>query len=401
MIEIIDKKDCCGCGGCFQKCPVHCITMQADKEGFLYPKVDKSRCIDCKACERTCPILNKKEQKSMGKIYGLANKDFVIRKNSASGGSFSLLAYYVLAHDGIVYGAAYDSDMRVNIVGIENITQLPKVIGSKYVQSNTGTVFEEVKAHLRKGRLVLYSGTPCQIGGLINFLGKKFENLITFDFACHGVPSPKVFKKYIESMEKKYNKKIIDYKFRTKEHGYDEKSCDYARIDFEDGKKIYACETGIEEMFMTKAFFSEISSRPSCAKCVFKGLSHISDFTAFDCWHTKQLCPDLNDNKGVTSLIINTEKGNILFEKVKGNSFFRELNLQKAIYLDGISLLHSIDQNLNREKFFIDLDKKDIGNLYNLYIKEKGFKIVKNKIKKVLSAIGILTFLRDLKYKVK
>lgn len=401
MIEISDKKDCCGCGGCFQRCPVHCIDMQADDEGFLYPYVDKEKCISCKACEKTCPIINKKEHESLGKIYGLANKDQQIRMESASGGSFSLFANYVFSLNGIVYGAAYDSDMRVNIIGVEDRRLLPKLIGSKYVQSNTCNVFKEVKAHLKTGRIVLYSGTPCQIAGLVNFLGKKYENLITFDFACHGVPSPKVFNKYITSLEGKYGKKIIDYKFRTKNHGYDEKSCDYARIEFEDGNKIYACEAGKDELFMTKAFFSEISSRPSCSKCVFKGLNHVSDFTAFDCWHTKQLCPELNDNKGVTSLIINTIEGKNLFETVKKNASFIELDLKKAIYLDGISLIYSIPQNQKRTSFFNNLDTKDIGSLYDLYLKNKGLKKVKSIIKTLLNGIGILTLLRDLKYKNK
>lgn len=401
MIEISDKTECCGCGGCFQKCPVHCISMQADEEGFLYPIADKDRCINCKACERTCPIINKKEQKSLGEIYGLANTDQSIRMESASGGSFSLLASYVFSQNGIVYGAAYDSDMHVNIIGIEDIRLLPELIGSKYVQSNTNSVFKEVKGHLNNGRTVLYSGTPCQTAGLVNFLGKSYGNLITFDFACHGVPSPKVFNKYIDSLERKYGEKIVDYKFRTKEHGYDEKSCDYARIEFEDGKRIYACESGKEEMFMTKAFFSEISSRPSCSKCAFKGLEHVTDFTAFDCWHTKQLCPELNDNKGVTSLIIHTAKGKDIFEAIKGNASFIRLDLKQAVYLDGISLVHSIPQNPKRIDFFRDLDKKDIGSLYSEYLEDKGLKKVKALIKKILNKVGILTLLRNLKYKTR
>lgn len=400
MIDIKDKKDCCGCGACYQACPKNCITMEADKEGFLYPKVQLDLCINCKICEKTCPILNLKAQESIKEGVCLINNDTDVRLNSASGGSFSILAQYVIERKGNVYGAAYDQSMNVIIKRIDKLTSIYELLGSKYVQSDTQNIYKEVETDLRNNLLVLYSGTPCQINGLINFLKKDYKNLITFDFACHGVPSPKVFKKYITTLETKYKKKIIDYKFRTKIHGYNEKTCDYAMIKFQDGKEIYACEAGIEEMFMTKAFFSEISSRPSCSKCAFKGINHIADFTAFDCWHVKDICPKLNDDKGVTSLIINTNKGKTIFEQIKTNTTFVKIDLNKAISLDGISLIYSIPANPQRNNFFNDIENKNIETLYHLYIKERGRRKIKKFIKKILDKFGLSTYLRNLKYKI-
>ena len=198
MIEIIDKKNCCGCSACAQICPRKCILMQEDDEGFLYPKVDKKSCIDCHLCERVCPVLNQSKPKKPLKVYASINKDENIRLCSSSGGIFTALAEKVIAEGGVVFGARFDDKWEVVHDYVETKEDLSKFRGSKYVQSRIENCYKEAEVFLKAGRIVLFSGTPCQIAGLILFLKKSYNNLLTVDFVCHGVPSPGVWRRYLK-----------------------------------------------------------------------------------------------------------------------------------------------------------------------------------------------------------
>ena len=202
MINIIDKKDCCGCRACEVRCPVNCIKMKADNEGFWYPEIMIQECVRCGMCEKVCPILNKTSKTGKTETLGILAKDDNIRKNSSSGGVFSLIAQHILEQGGIVFGASFDENMMVHHIGVESSEGLEKLRGSKYLQSNTENTYTEAQEELKKGRLVLYSGTACQIEALKNVLGREYENLITIDILCHGVPSPKLWKKYLDYQEK-------------------------------------------------------------------------------------------------------------------------------------------------------------------------------------------------------
>lgn len=198
MISILDKKKCCGCSACAQRCPKHCIKMIEDSEGFLYPKVDGDTCIDCGLCERVCPIQNPGEDRVPLAVYAAKNPNEVIRRQSSSGGIFTILAEQIIDEGGVVFGAAFNDKWEVEHSYVENKEQLVKFRGSKYVQSKIGESYKDAKSFLKEGRRVLFSGTPCQIAALKKYLRKNYENLFTVDFICHGVPSPGVFRTYLQ-----------------------------------------------------------------------------------------------------------------------------------------------------------------------------------------------------------
>lgn len=215
MIEIKRKEECCGCNACANICPHKCIKMREDEEGFLYPYVDKTVCVDCKLCEKVCPVINVAEDLPFEqKAFLVQNKNSDVRRESTSGGAFTPIAEYVISKNGIVYGAAYDNDFNVEHIGTNNIEEISKFRNSKYVQSNTKYTFKEVKKHIENGRLVCYSGTPCQIEGLKTFLGKDYPNLITVDVVCHAVSSPLIWRKYVQMQKRKYGDKINNIMFR-------------------------------------------------------------------------------------------------------------------------------------------------------------------------------------------
>lgn len=400
MIQIINKQDCCGCSACKTVCPKQCISMKYDEEGFLYPNIDISICINCGLCEKTCPIINVQTRSTTNSTYTIISKNNKNLKESASGGSFTPLAEYVLNKGGVVFGAAFNHNMQVEHQLAEIKEELTRFCGSKYVQSNIGDSYKRVRLYLKNNRIVLFSGTPCQIQGLYRALGNtKTDNLITFDFVCHGVPSPKVFKKYIEYINSKYNSCVIDYKFRTKKYGYNSNS--YSCCYLANKQKIWADKKNKYIQFMTKSFFAEMTSRPSCNKCAFKSKNHISDFTAFDCWHWKQLSKNLNGTMGATTLVVNSEKGNAIFNEIKAQYNYEPSILDKAIKLDGISMLNSIPPNPKRNDFFSSLDKLSIPELYEKFLEPNNIEKLKNHIKSILDKYNILPIIRNLKYKLK
>lgn len=216
-IEELEKKECCGCSSCAQKCPTGAISMIENEEGFLYPSIDKEKCINCGLCSKVCPQLKTIEKKEdYPKAYAMRNQNLNDLKESSSGGIFSVIANYVLENGGVVFGAQYTDDFKVEHVGVENKDKLNLLRKSKYVQSDINSTYKEVESNLKKGKMVLFTGTPCQVYGLKSYLMVEYENLILCDLICHGVPSPKAFQKYLGEFEKK-NKKVISYDFRTKD----------------------------------------------------------------------------------------------------------------------------------------------------------------------------------------
>ena len=192
MIQIEKKQNCCGCTACYNICPKKAIIMLPDEEGFLYPKVDMQRCINCGLCEKVCPILHKVDHLENTEGYILRNKDANIVKESTSGGAFTAFAVHFFKQGGVVFGTGYDDNMRVICKLASKSVDLKEMRGSKFVKSDLGTVFQNVKEKLNTGTLVLFTGTPCQIAGLIAYLGKRPSNLVCIDFVCRGVPSPEL-----------------------------------------------------------------------------------------------------------------------------------------------------------------------------------------------------------------
>ncbi|MFW5886990.1 MAG: Coenzyme F420 hydrogenase/dehydrogenase, beta subunit C-terminal domain, partial [Bacteroidota bacterium] len=221
MEKICSENECYGCSACFNICPVKCITMVSDSEGFLQPKIDSSRCIDCRKCISVCQVYeNRFIAKQFEQKYYAVKADDAIRKNSSSGGMFTVLSDYIFANGGFVVGVGYDEQFKVIHKIVDNAESCNNLRNSKYVQSDLTEIFQDIRTLLLKDKLVLFTGLPCQVEGLNLFLGKSFENLITVDLICHGAPSPAVFKSFIEYIQEKETRKLLDFKFRDKRSGW-------------------------------------------------------------------------------------------------------------------------------------------------------------------------------------
>lgn len=375
MIEIKTKKDCCGCYACYNICPKECITMESDNEGFWYPKIDKNKCINCNLCEKVCPIINPVKRADSKKIaYAGMNKDDQIRVKSSSGGLFSMLAEYIIKNNGIIYGASFDEDFNIKHKRILCNTDLDLLRGSKYVQSSIGDIYKQVKNDLESNRQVLFTGTPCQVEGLRSYLRKEYVNLITMDFICHGVPSPLVWKKYLEEMKKSKQENIKNIYFRNKDIGWKIFSL---KIIFDE--KIYINDLS-NDLFM-KGFLQDVYLRPSCYSCKFKKINRVSDITVADFWGIENILPKMDDNKGTSLIVIHSEKGKQLFGELSKKMILNEVNLNEAIKYNP-SMIRSVKYNEKRKKFFIELNSgKDLIDLLSRYTKVSLSIKLKNKLK--------------------
>lgn len=397
MIDIDKKENCCGCEACAQICPKQCIQMQQDEEGFWYPVVNKSNCVNCSLCIKVCPINKKKNLERFPEAFVVQLKDDNERFESASGGSFTAIAKYVLLRKGVVFGAAFDQKLVLRHTFTEFENDLERFRGSKYVQSQIRNSYKEAKDFLEKGRWVLFSGTPCQIEGLNRFLRKSYDKLITMDFVCHGVPSPYLFQRYIEFVECDQKKKVSNYLFRTKIGGYNNKSCSKALIRFVDGTSIYTHILPSYYNFMSRAFFAEISSRPSCHACQFKTRQRVSDFTVFDCWQVSSFVKNMDD-KGTTFLVTQNSKAKMVLKELSKWLDIYSVDIEKAIKKDGISMIYSVKPNSKRNYFFRDLRTMEIPQLYDIYFKEMDKMTFNKLLHSILDRLGLLSYLRHLKY---
>lgn len=394
MIAVDNKIQCCGCTACAQKCPKHCITMEADEEGFLYPVVDKQSCIDCGLCERVCPVQNPCERAAVAQAFGIQTRDEQIRQNSSAGGAFYTLACKILEERGVVFGAAMDERFVVRHCEAQTREELLPLCMSKYVQSDLGDVFTQVRAYLKEGRKVLFVGTPCQCEGLLKYLGTRPENLFIMDFLCHGVPSPKVWKKYVEAMKEKYGAGA--FRFRSKAVGYRRSAVAFETAD---GRLLHT-ETSEDEdvRFMHRAFYGLFSSRPSCHACAFKGRDRATDITLGDLWHIGKYASDMDDDRGTTFLAVHTKKGRLLLQSAFDT--VRQVPVPLEAYLkdDGVNMICSMTPNPRREAFLRDLDTMTISELSRIYLRQKRNPI-KELAKQILGAAGILHLIQRAKYR--
>lgn len=306
----LNKTTCTGCAACSNVCPTSAIQMQENQWGFLLPNIDESKCINCKQCENVCPKLHypRTENRFKPSCYAAQGEDD-IRKVSSSGGIFSLLASEILSLNGIVYGASMDENFFVSHQRITSIGELFKLRKSKYVQSNIGDVYKKVKADLLQDQYVLFSGCPCQIAALKNYLGKSYEKLFLIDILCHGVPSNKMLKDYIEESFSNPRCKSID--FRDKRVGW---RADCLTIYYEDGtNRIFTTPESEYEI----GFQNNLTLRDSCTDCEFCGHQRQGDLTLGDFWHVEDYNPDWKDGKGTSVILINNEKGDQLLDKIK------------------------------------------------------------------------------------
>lgn len=369
MIQIKNKVECSGCYSCYNICPQSCIAMISDAEGFSYPEVLRGNCIDCGLCEEVCPILNSKEENPVNntiypKAYACYNLKDQIRKKSSSGGMFFPLASWILKNRGIVYGAAFDKEMTVRHIGVEREEELNKLQGAKYVQSKIGDTYLQVKEQLKRGRMVYFSGTPCQIDGLLFYLQQQYDNLICQDIVCHGVPSPKVWEYYLKYRNEIFGKEPISVNFRDKKHGW--KAYDL-RIDYSDG--VYRCDHW-NDPYM-KAFLRNYILRPSCYKCHSKSIYRKSDITLADFWGIEHVLPSLDDDKGISLVLINSKKGENVFSEVLNIIEKKEVGVDEAIKYNP-SAYQSVQLTDERELFMKQIFEGDFEKVVRKFINEKG-----------------------------
>ena len=310
MIKIIDKEQCCGCSACLHICPKHSITFKEDKEGFLYPHVNTETCIDCGLCERVCPVLNQNEERIPEKVYAAKHEDDEIRMKSSSGGIFTLLADQILDEGGVVFGARFNDKWEVIHDYTETKEGLAPFRGSKYVQSYIGDSYKIAETFLKSGRKVMFTGTPCQIAGLKKFLRKEYDNLLAVDFVCHGVPSPMVWRKYLEEeIADQGDAVLTGVNFRDKSIGWKNFSfvLNFSK-DEGTGKHNYAISSVFTENAYMKAFLSNLSLRPSCYACPAKAGKSGADITVGDFWGIEKVMSDFDDDKGVSLLLKNKDE---------------------------------------------------------------------------------------------
>jgi len=324
-----NKSNCTGCAACYSICPVQCISMKHNDEGFLFPNVDEKKCIGCNKCKKSCPAIVQGDARKPLNVYAVKNPDEEIRFQSSSGGIFTLLAENTIKEGGIVFGARFNEKWEVIHDYSETAEGLAAFRGSKYVQSATGNIYKQVKDFLENGRKVLFSGVPCQIAGLKAFLKKDFDTLLTIDLICHGVANPYVWKKYLDeflSNNKTKLSQVVGVKFRDKRCGWRQYS--FSIFTVSGAKKNIFTESKVKNIYRN-GFVQNIFLRMSCYNCPTRSLRSGSDITIGDFWGIENILPDFADDKGVNLVLVNTEKGKLFYNTLE--KIDRELTYADAI----------------------------------------------------------------------
>ena len=381
MIKISEKRNCCGCMACVQKCPQHCISMEIDDEGFNYPKVDLDSCINCGLCEKVCPIINVDKVREPLSCYAAHGKNEDIVKNSSSAGVFYLLAEYIINCGGVVFGAKFNSLWDVEHAWADNMDGVQSFMGSKYVQSYIGDSYKNAEFFLKSGRKVLFTGTPCQVAGLRRFLRRSYDNLFCVDVVCHGVPSPGIWREYLKSLLNpivgkrilsnslfsplccNYSNLIKEISFRDnrlgwKKYGFSisvypqqvskkyKEICSYKPLLFQ---KHY------HNLYM-KAFLNNFLLRPSCYNCPARKGKSGSDILLGDYWGIARYYPDFYNSKGVSMILTYTVKGANLLDKID----LKRISVHYSETSGNSNI--EFDENIpdNRADFFKDFHKNGV-----------------------------------------
>lgn len=364
MVNITDKTQCTGCTACASVCAHNAITMRFDEYGHSYPVVNTDTCTDCRLCERVCPLLHRdilptdKEGYDDLLIYAAYNKDSDVRSKSTSGGIFTLLAQYVISLGGCVYAARFDDEYRIYHSSFDSMDDIDSYRGSKYAQSDLGTVFRNIKKDL-KTKPVLFVGSPCQVAGLKGYLRNEYPNLFTCDFICMCIASPVIWREYLNDY---WNVKDIKrIWFKDKRIGWHN-----WRMLIEDSKGEHLVK-GNEDPFFS-SYLSHLISRPSCNKCAFRSLHHISDFTIADCWGIDQEKPSFDDDKGCTTIILQTAKAVTVFDTISSNIEYTKYPSYRVIKHNPYS----------KSDFSPNADVK----MFYKYYRDKGLRYAFDSVKK-------------------
>lgn len=369
------RSQCSGCEACVQVCSQNAVAMKTDNEGFRYPVIDKSKCIDCGRCYECCPtkreeLFYQNEQHCFG---GYSNDSEILLK-STSGGAFSEIARAWCDENYVIFGAAQNEQLIVEHTYITDIGDLDALRKSKYSQSKVGTAFSDCKRFLEEGKKVLFSGTPCQIAGLKAFLNREYDNLLTIDVICEGVPSPKLIRSFASYLEGKHKSKIVSLDYRDKDR--DRWDFNVMSATFQNGKT-----AKIDRWF--NPFFDfwmqHIMSRPACYECMYTSTKRVSDITLGDLWGVHIFCPELyNDNRGSSLMLSNTEKGFKTLESMRDLMTMRELELDTVLKYSN-RMRNPIEYNERREEFLSDIDTMSFSQLKKKWYKGSSLKLLFNK----------------------
>ena len=394
-INIINKKDCCGCNACGDVCSHNAIVFKTDMEGFWYPEVDKEKCTDCGLCEAVCPIINVKDLKKndleQPVCYAAKHKNLEVVFDSTSGGLFSALAEKMYRDGGYVGGAIYDDNLEVKHYISNQKSDLPALRSSKYVESDLSGFYKEVKRLLKNGEKVLVCGCPCQMAALRAFLKKDYDNLLIADFICRGINSPLVGEKFGESLGKKYGSKLVWVKSKNKELGWRNLTAKYR---FADGQNIYV--TKDESLFTRGYLHTNAFCRPSCYDCRFKGFPRISDITLADFWGIEHVNPSMDDNLGTSLVLVNSEKGRAYYEAIQQK--IRSVPVPfESMMAGNPALIKPLDApRVDRDVFFSDLQNHDFDTVANKYFPFVQSK--KQRLKQFLK--GYRSMLSTMQYRI-
>lgn len=403
VINIKQKKLCCGCGACVQICTPKSITLEEDKEGFLYPHVDVSLCVDCGLCEKVCPVINQGRSCEPMAVYAAINPDEEIRLQSSSGGIFTLLAESVIAENGVVFGARFDEHWNVIHDYTETQEGLDIFRGSKYVQSRIGNTYGKILQFLKAGRKVLFTGTPCQVGGLKRYLRKEYDNLLTVDFVCHGVPSPKVWQKYLdEEVAHLCDKNSVSsypissfsgrdalvkgISFRNKVLGWKKYSfvLTLSKATAAGEQNTVSASSIFYDNAYMQAFLDNLSLRPSCYNCPAKAGKSGSDITLGDFWGIENIDPPMDDDKGASLVLVNTVKGQELFYTInmtaKAESYAQVFECNSCMEV-------SVTEPKARAKFFRIFNSSGFVAAYKATMEPSLFQQVVAETKRIIKRI--------------
>ena len=398
MILFDEKEDCCGCTACKSICPTKAIEMKADEEGFLYPKINQKLCTNCQVCKRVCPFQNKAfvpDRLFESPAFAAMHKKEQVKMSSASGGAYTAISDFILDSSGLVYGVEFDDEFFVRHNKASCADERDKFRGSKYIQSDLKGIYKQIQEDLNNDRIVLFTGTACQVAGLRNYLCETktaLNKLYTNDIICHGTASPLLWNDYLDFIQKE--SKLKSYTFRYKGRGWRGYN---VRAEFENGKiKINTTDIRV----YVNLFSSVLALRPSCYNCKFANLQRPSDITIGDCWGIEKILPEIDDNKGISLVIINTRKGKYLFEKIKKDLDIYKINVADCLQLN---LQQPTRKPSKREQFWHDYYKfgfKYIARKYLGYsFKSSSKRLIKrflHKVKLLDHAIKLQDYLRQI-----
>lgn len=379
----MNKKECCGCTACLHVCPVKCITMKEDEEGFQYSVIDEKKCIHCCKCKEVCPICNiiENSNKKTETFVGYS-KDEQIRKQSSSGGIFTIISEWIIQQEGVVFGAAFDEKFEVHHIVVETKEELEKLRGSKYVQSRLENIYPEVKRYLQMKRKVLFTGTACQISGLKKYLNKEYKNLYTVDVLCHGVPSPKIWRMYLEEKKNQYDSSIKKIEFRNKEKGWNNFS---VNIEFANLQRY--CVQFFEDKYM-RLFLGNMDLRPSCYKCRFKGIPRVSDMSIGDSWGIGKYMPDMDDDKGTSVILIHSSNGKRMLNAIEERIMVREARLNEVLPSTAESR-KSVLMHPNRSKYLESVKRGESFDILYAYMKKSFLQRVVGYVQYLINRLSV------------